>query len=88
MPLIYDSFVDCSEVLHIATSFDEFQKPVEAFQDASKMIDLQLGAPTHTHFKNLVRHDKANMVVRCVHITTRNETPRKSSATPINTCQR
>ena len=81
-----------------------FQKHVETVQDASEMVDLQLGAPTRTSagrcnvasdviglapkMDSFAVTHKANTGVRWVHITTRNETPRKSFPTPINTCKR
>ena len=61
----------------------------KSFADASEIVDFIGWVPTrwtHWNFRNLVpTRDKANTGVRWVHITTRNETPRKSSLTPIHT---
>ena len=73
---------------HIADLFEI----LKSFADASKTVDFIGRAPNRgqkrTPWVDFLLTDKANTGVRWVHVTTRNETPRKSSPTPINTCKR
>ena len=76
--------------------FDEpvgnFQKPIKTLADALKIVNFIGRVPLGEDFTPYgsilpicVPCNKANTGARWVHITTRNETHRKSSPTPINT---
>ena len=97
MPMVYERVAAFSKLIHIATSFvHDFQNLFETFkrfQEAPKIVDLQLGAPTPRIFGFFwilwefarifpdFASNKTNTGVRWIHITTRIETSEKSSPT-------